>query len=213
MGAWKAVNGEANDIVACVISDLKRIFHTLQSSAVILCRRGRFSDGLLISADGIPRNVDAPSPFEQFLGNVGGLPVHVGPEVGFQNAAIEGLRYEHERKCQAISSREKAPSKLTPSQRRRLIEIEEIAGIISMDHWNIVDYPSDSRGTYLDIMKNRLIRGDLIIKYALIVEFLTVIICHFYFGRNPGVVILPGAMMTLMDRNPEKWQKNKKSYI
>jgi hypothetical protein len=43
---------------------------------------------------------------------------------------------------------------LTPKQRRLRIEIEEIASIIAMDHWNILGYPSEARTVYLEIMKS-----------------------------------------------------------
>jgi len=63
------------------------------------------------------------------------------------------------------------------------IEIEEIASIIAMDHWNILGYPSEARTVYLEIMKNKLVRAEIVSKYTLIDEYLTVIICHFYFKR------------------------------
>jgi midasin (ATPase involved in ribosome maturation) len=80
--------------------------------------------------------------------------------------------------------RERAKHPLTPKQQHLKREIEEIASIISMDHWNILAYHEESRTTYLELMKNKLIRADIIMKYTLIDEFLTVIIVHFYFPRK-----------------------------
>jgi hypothetical protein len=74
--------------------------------------------------------------------------------------------------------------RLTPKQQRLQREIEDIASIMAMDHWNILDYDPEARTTRLDLMKNRLVRSDIIIKYTLIDEFLTVIIVHFYFPRR-----------------------------
>jgi hypothetical protein len=74
--------------------------------------------------------------------------------------------------------------KLTPKQRQLQREIEEIAESIGMDHWNIEKYPADARTPKLGVMKMQLIRGEIITKYTLIDEFLTVIICNYYF-KNP----------------------------
>lgn len=52
-----------------------------------------------------------------------------------------------------------------------------------MDHWNILDDEPDSRTTYLELMKNKLVRSEVILKYALIDGLLSVIICHYYFRR------------------------------
>jgi hypothetical protein len=53
-----------------------------------------------------------------------------------------------------------------------------------MDHWNIEAYEQEARTPILQIIKNQLVRSDVIIKYTLIDEFLTDIICNFYFRRK-----------------------------
>jgi len=73
---------------------------------------------------------------------------------------------------------------LTAGQRRAQRELEQIAWSIGMDHWNIDEYEDDARIPMLKVMKNRLIRGEIVMKYALIDEFLTVIICNYYFRRK-----------------------------
>ena len=72
---------------------------------------------------------------------------------------------------------------LTPKQRRLRKEIEDVAAIIDLDHWNILNYAPDTRTVFLELMKNKLIRGHVIVKYALVDEFLSTIICNFYFRR------------------------------
>jgi hypothetical protein len=52
-----------------------------------------------------------------------------------------------------------------------------------MDYWNILDYDEDGRTVILEIMKQQLIRSDIIMSYTLIDEFLSVIMCHYYFKR------------------------------
>lgn len=70
---------------------------------------------------------------------------------------------------------------LTLKQRRLVAEFEEIAAAIQMDYWSILDYREDGRTVILEGMKQQLIRGEIIMKYTLIDEYLSVIICHFYF--------------------------------
>jgi len=74
---------------------------------------------------------------------------------------------------------------LNSTQRKLRAEIEEIATIVRMDHWAIADYEATARTTYLHAMKQQLVRGEIIQRYTLIDELLSVLICHFYF-RKPG---------------------------
>ena len=74
-------------------------------------------------------------------------------------------------------------AKLTPKQRRLQTEIEEISAFVHMDHWNILEYPEESRTTHLELMRRKLILGEIIMKYTLIDEMLSVVICHYYFRR------------------------------
>jgi hypothetical protein len=75
--------------------------------------------------------------------------------------------------------------KLTPKQRQLQREIEEISEFIGMDHWNISQHPAKARTSTLGVIKVQIVRGEVITKYTLIDEVLTVIICHYYFKRPP----------------------------
>jgi hypothetical protein len=72
---------------------------------------------------------------------------------------------------------------LTPKQRKLRSEIEAIASSISIDHWNIEQYDPEMRTMFLDLAKDQLVRGNVIIKYTLLDELLTDIICNYYFRR------------------------------
>src|SRR5262249_7777171 len=76
-------------------------------------------------------------------------------------------------------------AKLTAKQRRLIVEFEEIAASIKMDYWNILDYVEEGRTVILQLMKQQLVRSEIITRYTLLDEFLTSIICHYYF-RMPG---------------------------
>jgi hypothetical protein len=78
----------------------------------------------------------------------------------------------------------RSQSKLTPKQRHLITEIEDIAASIRMDYWNICDYDEDGRTSILEVMKQQLIRGEIVMKYTLLDEFLSVIISNYYF-KNP----------------------------
>jgi hypothetical protein len=73
--------------------------------------------------------------------------------------------------------------KLTPKQRRLQTEIEEISAFVHMDHWNILEYPEETRTTHLELMRRKLILGEIIMKYTYVDEMLSVVICHYYFKR------------------------------
>jgi hypothetical protein len=75
------------------------------------------------------------------------------------------------------------PAKLTLKQRRLQTEIEEISAFVHMDHYNILEYPEESRTTHLELMRRKLILGEIITKYTYIDEMLSVLICHYFFPR------------------------------
>jgi hypothetical protein len=72
---------------------------------------------------------------------------------------------------------------LTRAQAKLRNSIEDIASLISMDHWNIDDYEEGARTPYLLKMQRQLVLSEVIMKYTLIDELLTVIICKFYFRK------------------------------
>jgi len=73
---------------------------------------------------------------------------------------------------------------LTPKQRKQLSEVEHIAESFGLDYANARDYESNQRGPMLDAMKNKLVRGQVVIWYTLVDEYLNVEICHYFFGRK-----------------------------
>ena len=82
---------------------------------------------------------------------------------------------------------------LTRKQRQLRKEIEKIASVISMDHWKIEGYegPSEYRTEVLKGMKDQLVRSEVVMRYTLLDEFLTNIICDYYFRRKKRQVSYP----------------------
>jgi len=73
---------------------------------------------------------------------------------------------------------------LTRRERQLVSEIEEIASIVRMDFWNIEkNYERESWSHRLKLIKDGYVRSDVILKYTLIDEFLTDMICDYYFHR------------------------------
>src|SRR5262245_56030087 len=70
---------------------------------------------------------------------------------------------------------------LTAKQRSLRKEIEDIASLIRMDHWQIEKYRH--RTDFLKGIKDKLVRGEIVSKYTVIDEYLTMIICDYYFPR------------------------------
>ncbi len=54
---------------------------------------------------------------------------------------------------------------------------------MQMDHWNITHYPTEGRTAILELMKRQLVVGDIVAKYTLIDELLSVVISHYYFTK------------------------------
>jgi hypothetical protein len=75
-------------------------------------------------------------------------------------------------------------AKLTPKQRRLLDEIESLVQIFGLDYPNIVDYEPAARTPVLEVMKDQIVRSQVIVWYTLIDEHLNMVICHYFFGRK-----------------------------
>src|SRR5262245_62551863 len=73
---------------------------------------------------------------------------------------------------------------LTPHQRRLLKEVEEIFELVGMEVWKIEEREPHTRMMDLNIIRDKLIRGEVIGQYTRIDEFLTSIICNYYFRRR-----------------------------
>jgi hypothetical protein len=72
---------------------------------------------------------------------------------------------------------------LTRAERKLRSEVEEIASFVQMDVvWNFERYARDLT-TPLRMMKDKLVRSHIVAQYTFIDEYLTMIICNYYFYR------------------------------
>jgi len=79
---------------------------------------------------------------------------------------------------------------LTPLQKRLLAELEEIGSLTRLDYMNIVDYDPEERTARLRLMKNQLVRSQVIADYTFVDEMLGAAICHYFFGRKKTFIRL-----------------------
>lgn len=75
---------------------------------------------------------------------------------------------------------------LTSHQKRLLVELREIAAITRLDYPDIQNYQPDERTVRLRLMKDQLVRSQVIMDYTFVDEMLGAAICHYFFGRKKG---------------------------
>jgi hypothetical protein len=89
----------------------------------------------------------------------------------------------------AMAAGRKKAAGLTRKQGKLLAEVEELAAGLNLDHWNVDQKRKpDDRIVFLEVVRDKMIRAEVVTKYALIDEYLTNIICNYYFGRPRGDV-------------------------
>jgi hypothetical protein len=81
-------------------------------------------------------------------------------------------------------------SVLTRLQRSLLGELAEIAELARLDYANILDYDSEERTPRLRLMKNQIVRSQIIADYTFVDEMLGSAICHYFFGKKMGFIKL-----------------------
>jgi hypothetical protein len=73
---------------------------------------------------------------------------------------------------------------LTKKQRTLSRELEDICAQFNLDYYNISDYDPRSRTVYLEAARDTIVRGQVIIWYTLVDEFLSCEMCRYYFGHK-----------------------------
>jgi hypothetical protein len=82
------------------------------------------------------------------------------------------------------------PSVLTKKQRALISELTQIRDLLELDFERIEDCKAESRTIRLLVMRNKLVRGQVIVWYTLVDEFLTNRICRFFFGKRRSSIHL-----------------------
>lgn len=81
-------------------------------------------------------------------------------------------------------------NQLTPKQRRLLQELNEIAARLRLNYREIKGYDPAIRTTRLEVIREHLIRGEIVLAYTFIDENLNIILCNHFFGRKHNSIKL-----------------------
>ncbi|MGA9451343.1 MAG: hypothetical protein WBW41_08370 [Verrucomicrobiia bacterium] len=73
---------------------------------------------------------------------------------------------------------------LTKEQRALVRELEDICAEFNFDYHNISAYDPEARTVYLEAARDKIVRGQVIIWYTLVDEFLSCEMCRYYFGHK-----------------------------
>jgi hypothetical protein len=80
--------------------------------------------------------------------------------------------------------------RLTRKQKFLVAELDEISSLFSLDYQNILEYDRDARTPYLEGARDTIIRGQIIIWYTLIDEYLNTQLSHYFFGKKRDFIKL-----------------------
>lgn len=77
-----------------------------------------------------------------------------------------------------------ARNQLTRQQKRLIQELDEIVVRLRMNYREIEKYEPAERTPRLKLVRDHLVRGEIVLAYTLVDEFLNAILCDHFFGRN-----------------------------
>ena len=83
-----------------------------------------------------------------------------------------------------------ARKQLTKQQRRLVRELDEVVTRLRLDYRAIQRYKPHERTPRLKLVRDHLVRGEIVLAYTLIDEFLNVILCNHFFGRKSSHIKL-----------------------
>ena len=79
---------------------------------------------------------------------------------------------------------------LTRKQKLLIKELDEICYLLDMDYQKIREYAKETRTTYLELTKDKLVRSAIILAYTLIDEHLNNEMCGYFFGKKKSFIYL-----------------------
>jgi len=79
---------------------------------------------------------------------------------------------------------------LTKKQKSLIKELDDIFSMFDLDYKNVKDVKKEFRTAYLQIVKDQIVRSQIIIFYTLIDEFLNVRLCNYFFGNKRSFIEL-----------------------
>lgn len=80
--------------------------------------------------------------------------------------------------------------RLTQKQKALLKDLQELAELIGQDYDNILSYEPDARTASLELMRDQMVRGEVIMSYTVVDEFLNFAIRTYFFGHKHSFTAL-----------------------
>lgn len=77
-----------------------------------------------------------------------------------------------------------SPTKLTKKQQMLVEEIEEIVWLFALEYQNLEYLEAHERTLHLEVVRNKIIRGQVIVWYTLVDEWLSIRLSDYFFGRE-----------------------------
>jgi hypothetical protein len=74
--------------------------------------------------------------------------------------------------------------RLTRKQKALVKELRELAEAFNLDYENILSYEPEARTATLKLMRDKIVRAQVLMWYTLVDECLNNAICHYFFGRK-----------------------------
>jgi hypothetical protein len=83
-----------------------------------------------------------------------------------------------------------AQPRLTRKQKSLIAELNDISSLFSLDYQNILEYDKEARTLYLEKARDTIVRGQIIIWYTLVDEYLNTELSHYFFGKKRDFIKL-----------------------
>jgi hypothetical protein len=79
---------------------------------------------------------------------------------------------------------------LTRKQKALIKELNEMMELFGLDYQNIHRYDKELRTATLELIKNQMVRGEIIMRYVFVDELLNDIISNYFFGDKKSFISL-----------------------
>jgi hypothetical protein len=79
---------------------------------------------------------------------------------------------------------------LTRKQKALIKELDDMLELFGLDYQSIQRHDKKLRTTTLELIKNQMVRGEIIMRYVTVDELLNDIICNYFFGVKKSFISL-----------------------
>ncbi len=80
--------------------------------------------------------------------------------------------------------------RLSAKQKRLIKELDEIASLLHLNYREIQEYEQESRTTRLEMVRRHFARGEVVLQYTFVDEYLSNALCRYFFGAKADYIRL-----------------------